>query len=217
MIKWCTHKRQQGRWPSEGRHILAQFDDDNIVVYQAYNTAIADWAVSNQAFGGPWSFERMSWIKTNFLWMMCRCGWANKPNQERVLAVTITRTGFETILQRAVETSYQPDLHGPDRDAWRRIGKTAGVRMQWDPDHNPRSGKMARRAIQLGLRGETLRQYATEWLVRIDDITAAVHTQHAHVLAREDELLKTPCEHRYELTDAELKKRIRLSSPRQRR
>ena len=43
----------------------------------------------------------MSWIKTNFLWMMYRCGWASKKNQERVLAVRITREGFETILKNA--------------------------------------------------------------------------------------------------------------------
>ena len=53
-------------------------------------------------FGGDeFSFDRMSWIKTNFLWMMYRCGWASKKNQERVLAVTISRAGFEQILANA--------------------------------------------------------------------------------------------------------------------
>lgn len=44
----------------------------------------------------------MSWIKTNFLWMMYRCGWCTKKNQERVLAVRITREGFDTILSKAL-------------------------------------------------------------------------------------------------------------------
>ena len=51
--------------------------------------------------GGEFKFERMSWIKTNFLWMMYRCGWASKKNQERVLAITISREGFEEILANA--------------------------------------------------------------------------------------------------------------------
>jgi hypothetical protein len=37
----------------------------------------------------------MTWIKPSFLWMMYRCGWATKPGQERVLAIQITREGFE--------------------------------------------------------------------------------------------------------------------------
>jgi len=52
-------------------------------------------------FGGNFSFQRMSWIKTNFLWMMYRCGWAQKPNQERILAVKIPREHFDTILKHA--------------------------------------------------------------------------------------------------------------------
>ena len=30
------------------------------------------------------------------------------------------------------------------------------VRLQWDPDHSPTYGKMQRRAIQLGLKGEVI-------------------------------------------------------------
>ena len=86
------------------------------------------------------SFERMSWIKTNFLWMMYRCGWCSKKNQERVLAVRITKAGFHEILAHA----------------WTRKHSATEeiVRLQWDPDHSPRYGKMQRRAIQLGLKGQ---------------------------------------------------------------
>ena len=33
--------------------------------------------------------------------MMYRCGWASKKNQERVLAVRLTKSGFDTILANA--------------------------------------------------------------------------------------------------------------------
>src|SRR5262249_36184334 len=39
-------------WPSEGRHILAQYDDDSIIVYQAYHPAIGRFAAENGLFGG---------------------------------------------------------------------------------------------------------------------------------------------------------------------
>ena len=58
------HSQLQG-WPTSGKHIMAHYDDESIVVYQAYNPAIADFAVTNQRFGGPFSFSRMSWIKSN--------------------------------------------------------------------------------------------------------------------------------------------------------
>lgn len=65
---------QLAHWPTEGQHILAQFDDETIVVYQAYNEAIGRYAIEHQRFGGAYSFSRMSWIKPNFLWMMYRSG-----------------------------------------------------------------------------------------------------------------------------------------------
>ena len=35
-------------WPKEGRHILAQYDDDSVVVYQAYCPEIVEYAVKHQ-------------------------------------------------------------------------------------------------------------------------------------------------------------------------
>ena len=209
-MEWAPYLEQRRTWPAHGRHILAQYDDDTVVVYQAYAPAIADWAVQNQRFGGPWSFSRMSWIKPNFLWMMYRCGWATKPKQERVLAVRITRVGFDTILSRAVESSYRPELHGPDRDAWSRAGKRADVRMQWDPDHAPNGAKEERRAIQLGLRGGTLRAFAEEWVVAIEDVTERVHTEDARRRSEGLTALTTPRERIYPVRDAEVRRRIRL-------
>ena len=35
-------------WPRRGRHILAQYDDHSVVVYQAYCPEIAEYAVKHQ-------------------------------------------------------------------------------------------------------------------------------------------------------------------------
>lgn len=43
---------QLQRWPKEGRHIMGQFDDNSIIVYQAYKPSIANYAVQHQKFGG---------------------------------------------------------------------------------------------------------------------------------------------------------------------
>ena len=66
----------------EERKIYALFDNDTIRVYQAYNTEIAEEALRLGTFGPHFSLTRMTWIKPSFLWMMYRCGWAEKENQE---------------------------------------------------------------------------------------------------------------------------------------
>ena len=50
----------------------------------------------------------MSWIKPNFLWMMFRCGWATKVNQERVLAIHLRRPFFESLLAEAIPSTHSP-------------------------------------------------------------------------------------------------------------
>ena len=167
---------QLARWPVEGKHLLAQYDEHSVVVYQAFRPEIAAFAVEHQRLGGPFSLNRMSWIKPGFLWMMHRSGWASKPDQERVLAVRLKRDAFDTILSEAVASSYGASgFHS--RDAWRAAVSRSEVRLQWDPDHDPSGAKQTRRAIQLGLRGDILRRYATTWILEIEDITALAHEQ----------------------------------------
>ncbi len=73
-----SYTAQRALWPAQGRQLLAQFDDDTIVVYQAYRPEIGHYTAQHGRFGGGFSFERMSWIKPNFLWMMYRSGWGTK-------------------------------------------------------------------------------------------------------------------------------------------
>src|SRR5215470_12294472 len=90
--------------------IRAAFDRDNIVVYQAYSAAIANPALKAQRFVEPFSVGRMTWIKPSFLWLMHRSNWGSKGGQERTLAVTITRPGWESALSRAVLTVFEPSV-----------------------------------------------------------------------------------------------------------
>jgi site-specific DNA-cytosine methylase len=91
-----AYRAQHERWPTQGRHILAQYDDDTVIVYQAYRPSIGHAAAADGRFGGGGvSFGRMSWIKPNFLWMMFRSGWGTKADQEVTLAVRLRREGFD--------------------------------------------------------------------------------------------------------------------------
>lgn len=201
------HREQAPLWPQAGRHILAQYDDRSIVVYQAYKPSTRDWSVAHGQLGGPeFSFNRMSWIKPNFLWMMYRCGWATKEAQETVLALRIRRGFFETILERAAPSTFNPALYADDA-AWKQALKASEVRLQWDPDHDPSGAPVARRAIQLGLRGDTLRAFATAEMLEVIDMTAFVHEQAASAPSA----LLTPAERPFVPASAMARRQVGLS------
>src|SRR5436309_725083 len=170
---------QARRWPASGRHVLAQFDADSVVVYQAFRPEIGHFAAEHGYFGGGFSLDRMSWVKPNFLWMMFRSGWGTKRDQEVTLAVWIERRAFDSLLQEAVHSTFVPEVYGSEAE-WRHALACSRVRLQWDPDHDPSGAKVERRAIQLGLRGDVLARYAREWIVRIEDVSAFVAKQRPH-------------------------------------
>lgn len=178
-LRLRPYLEQVREWPAAGRHILAQFDDDSIVVYQAYSPAIAQHAVEHQRFGGAFSYDRMSWIKPSFLWMMYRSGWATKQGQERILAVTLPRTFFDEILRRSVPSTFDSG-DTRTRACWAAAVAKSDVRLQWDPDHDPSGRREARRAVQIGLRGATLRRYGEQELVSVEDVTPFVMEQRSH-------------------------------------
>jgi hypothetical protein len=200
---------QKERWPKAGRHILAQFDDESVVVYQAYRPAIGDFAAGHGYFGGEFSLNRMSWIKSNFLWMMYRSGWGNKQGQEVVLAIRITRQAFDQILAAAVHSSFVSEVYGTQQE-WKAQLQNSEVRLQWDPDHAPNGAKEERRAIQLGLRGSTLAHYSRDWILDIEDISAYVAEQRSFVDQRER--LVTPSEKVYPVADPATHERLGLST-----
>jgi hypothetical protein len=192
MLSLESYLSQRTIWPASGRHILAQFDAHTVVVYQAFRPEIAREAVLLGRFGGAFSRSRMSWIKPNFLWMMYRCGWATKPDQEHVLAVRLRRDFFERVLAAAVASTFQAELF-PSRDAWQGAVRASDVRLQWDPDHGPSGAPQDRRAIQLGLRGSLLVEYADRAIVDLADITEFVAAQRDHARSPYSSL-QTPAE-----------------------
>lgn len=180
-MKTENYNHQQQRLPQKGKHIVAQATKDTIVVYQAFNPQIAQYAVTNQRFGGNhYSFDRMTWIKPNFMWMMYRAGWASKPNQEHILAITLQKNGFDEILRQAVYSSYKSSRY-ESKEEWREALIASTVRLQWDPDHDPQGNKLERRAIQLGIKGEVLHQMNDEWIESIQDITPFVREQRQYI------------------------------------
>jgi len=150
--------------------IRATYDDETITVYQAYPPPIADAATRAGRFVAPFSMTRMTWIKPSFLWMMYRCGWATKPGQERVLAIAITRSGFEQALSRSCLSHFDPGLHA-DTASWQDQLARSPVRIQWDPERRPDGGALPHRSLQIGLGPAVVPSYVNDWTRSIIDIT----------------------------------------------
>ncbi|MGZ3639104.1 MAG: DUF4291 domain-containing protein [Ktedonobacterales bacterium] len=153
--------------------IRADYDATSIVVYQAYRPEIALPAVQHNRFVPPISLDRMTWIKPSFLWMMERSNWGQKSGQEHILAVRITRHGWEDALAQAVLTTFEPTIYR-DNDDWRRQLDAAPVRVQWDPKRTLRGATLPYRSIQVGLSRHIVQRYVNEWTVEIRDITPLV-------------------------------------------
>ena len=195
-LSTAPYAEQMKRWPQAGRHILAHFDDDTIIAYQAYRPEIGNFAVEKGYFGGEFKYSRMSWIKPNFLWMMYRSQWGQAEGQEVVLAVRLRRTFFDSLLAQAVPSTYDPVAFS-SRDEWAAAVANSDVRLQWDPDHLPTGEKCERRAIQLGLRGAALESYGKREIVQIIDMSDFVAEQRANVGDWRSGKLLTPVEDVY--------------------
>ncbi|MEJ1239700.1 DUF4291 domain-containing protein [Chryseolinea sp. T2] len=207
-LKTEPYHQSVERLPPSGQQIIGYQNDSSIVVYQAYKRSTADFAAKNQVFGGDgFSYNRMSWIKPNFLWMMFRCGWAEKEGQEGVLAITLSKTFFLEILSKAIISSFNTDYYS-DQNKWKEDLSNADVRLQWDPDHDALGNKITRRAIQLGLKGEMLERYGKSEIISIRDITPFVVEQKKLLDYGNTQALVVPHETIFQIDDANLATRI---------
>lgn len=162
------------------RQVRAVYDTETITVYQAYPPAIADAAVRAGRFVPPFKRERMTWVKPSFCWMMYRCGWATKPGQERVLAVRMTRAGFERALGMAALSHFDRSVYD-DATAWAAQKAASPVRVQWDPERTPSGAALGYRSLQVGIGGIAVDAYVDEWVVGLEDITEHVRTWRAEL------------------------------------
>ena len=170
--------------PQSFRAIRAKSTPTTITVYQAFSPEIAEPALRAQKFVSPFLRTRMTWIKPSFLWMAYRCGWATKPRQERVLAIEITREGFEWALKRSCLSHVpgnQHQLQKHERDRWRKGLRESPVRVQWDPERDLWHRPLGHRSIQIGLSKEAVDRYVDEWIVSITDVTAIMGDIKGHL------------------------------------
>lgn len=190
------------------KEVFAQYDKQCIRVYQAYNAAIAEEAVALQTFGSKFNFNRMTWIKPSFLWLMYRSNWGTKKDQECILALDIYLSVFDGLLEKAVLTS--PDSASYTGAQWERAFAETTVYCQWDPDRNMNGNAIDRAAIQIGIKGSALREVLDKGICRIEDLTPLVRKWNGQRKNGKLSAKDLPSEKLYPVRDKVTRKRLAM-------
>ncbi len=188
------------------KEVFAKYDKKCIRVYQAYNRTIAEEALALQTFGENFNLNRMTWIKPSFLWLMYRSNWGTKKNQEYILALDIYQEKFNSLLEKAVLTS--PDSVLFDGNQWEKAFSETAVYCQWDNDRNVNGNAMNRAAIQIGLKGDTLRDFLDTAIYRIEDMTPSVRKWNEQRKKGRLNAKELPSECLYPVRDRLIRKRL---------
>jgi hypothetical protein len=197
MLIFETHDEHEKHLPAVGKFIIAQFSKESIIVYQGFKDSIAQYALEHQRFGGDdYDFGRTTWLKPSFLWMMHYSDWAMKENQENVLAIKMSRKGFDEILRFAVMTTFYKDIYG-DNASWKKQLETADIQLQWEPYHDLHGTKTDRKAVKIGLSGKMLERFNNEWIQEIKNITPYVQQQQELLKANNLDEVRLPKERVY--------------------
>jgi len=180
------------------QQIRAMYDASTIRVYQAFSDEIADSALARGRFiSPPFKMERMTWIKPSFLWMMYRAGWGFKDEgQKRILAIDITREGFEWALAHSCPSHPTENM---SKEEWAKLKNASPVRIQWDPERDLFLQPLEYRTIQIGLGKEAVALYVQQWICKITDVTMLAHSIHALVEQHQDDEVRAtlPLERQY--------------------
>lgn len=186
--------------------INAIYDEHTVRVYQAYNDRIADEAIKLGTFGNSFKLDRMTWIKPSFLWMMYRSGWATKEGQQRILAIDMKREGFDLIVENSVLSTFSEEIYETHAN-WKMCLENSEVRCQWDPERDVYGAPQERRSIQLGIKGNMVKRYISEWITNITDITDfVIDARNARKSGNFNE--KLPVEYEYPLMVTSMSKKL---------
>lgn len=98
---------------------------------------------------------------------MYRSGYSYKdPRQARILAIRMKHDHFRYLLSQASVTPHSYQAGPLSAEA-----REKGVRVQWDPERDPKMKVLPYRSIQIGISGKLNKTWCEEWVESIEDVT----------------------------------------------
>lgn len=181
------------------KKVFAAYDDEGVYVYQAFKPKIVAVAVQEGTFGKGFGLDRISWIKPSFAWTLQRSKYATKHRMEAIAKVKLSHEGWLEILAQSVETQYS-GIFWKTEEAWRSQMNKSDVIHQWDPERALNGQKLDRAAIQIGIRGQVIRKYVSDYILGVEDVTPLAKEIGNCVKRKSNTFPDVPLEREYPLT-----------------
>src|SRR3989338_722749 len=192
------------RWDCSG--FRAQFNKEKVLIYQATSNENAESALKHQSFDYCFNFDRSTWLKTSYFWMMHNSKWATNKNQERILGVQIKKDFFDKLLRKAIAFQPLPKIYSPlgfwdvawnDEKLRQKLARESEISVQLDPERDYLGFKRGIRAIQIRIKGETLKNYSSTQILSIEDLTELSKENHRRIYSGRMSFARVPIEEIY--------------------
>ncbi len=156
------------------RLIYADYDEEGIYGYQAFKPKTVQIAVELGTFGKGFTFDRTSWIKPSFGWVLRRTKYGTKNRMQGIAKIKVSLEGFEEIISQSIESHWNQTLF-ESKDSWSKALNNSDVIHQWDPERDLVGRRLDRQAIQIGIRGKIIRKYVSDYIIGVEDVSNLAH------------------------------------------
>jgi hypothetical protein len=197
-------------WPKAGRHVLAQFDAETVIVYQAFAPAIG-LAVAERGSIPSEVNCGLNFVIPSFLEMMFRSDWGTKKDHEAILALRIRSAFFDSLLTAAMPVYWDGTWFNSFEEWERRAGDSL-VWSLWESEYHPSGLGLERWLLRLTLRGKVSEKFGRRELVEAIDLSKFVAEQRGKWSAAGVSALVTPRERVYP-ADPAVARRLALALP----
>ncbi len=154
--------------------VFADYDEEGVYVYQAFKPKIVAVAVELGTFGKGFGLDRITWIKPSLCWVLRRTKYGTKNRMQAVARIKISHEAFKEILNQSIETHWKEELF-PREEDWQKAINQSDVIHQWDPERDIIGKRLNRQAIQIGIRGEVIKKYVSDFIIGVEDVSELVH------------------------------------------
>ncbi|KAJ5077337.1 hypothetical protein M0811_05859 [Anaeramoeba ignava] len=204
------YEEQKKTWPIRGCKILATYDKETIIVYQIVSEEVGKiLSKQNTLHLKDDTFSKMIWLQTEFLGVMQQTNWGRNKKKEKILAIRMTRKGFEKILKWGMPTHFKKTekLYSEKKEWKQELEKAkknkSFVCFQFVPSKDCNgNGSRKRKALYFGLKGKILRKFIDRYVKDFEDITLFSQLTYVNFRKKKkNKILEFPIHQDYPLPD----------------
>ena len=174
-LKTLQYTSQQPDLPVNDRHILAFYDESEILVYIPHLGEYFD----------DTTVSRPVWVTPSFSWMMHHTDWLQSEEYDSIECMKIQRSAFENMLSKCFPADFPNNSYGFE-DEWKNERMEAKIQFRWQSDYSPDGQELNRQVLLLSIHSRTWMEHVIrDEIAPYSDIDKALfrqkeHTQHPY-------------------------------------